>query len=104
MTGNFRVSCALYKMVLLTYPRNFRLRFGGEMVTAFSDQMCGEWEHTGLPGVVRVWRRALAEVFFVAVPLQLQNPIVITASLALLSSLAFFMAVFYAMTHVCNGE
>jgi hypothetical protein len=43
-------------------------------------------------------------VLSVAVPLQLQNSIVIATSLALLSSLALFMAVFHAMTHVCNGE
>jgi hypothetical protein len=104
MTNGFRVSCALYKMVLLTYPRNFRLRFQSEMINTFSDQLCGEWEHKGLPGIVRVWRSALAEVFSVAVPLQLQSPIVVRTSLALLSSFAFFMAVFYAMTHVCTGE
>jgi hypothetical protein len=75
-------------MVLLTYPRDFRLRFGSEMATTFSDQICGEWERSGLPGVARVWRCALMEVLSVAVPLQLQNTIVIATSLALLSSLA----------------
>ena len=74
------------------------------MVTTFSDLIRGEWEYNGLPGVARVWRGALGEVLSVAVPLQLQNSIVIATSLALLSSLAFFMAVFHAMTHVCNGE
>ena len=91
-------------MVLLTYPRDFRLRFESEMVTTFSDLTSGEWEHNGLPGLARVWRSALGEVFSVAVPLQLQSPIVIATSLALLSSLALFMTVFHAMTHVCSGE
>ncbi len=104
MTSPVRVSCGLYKMVLLTYPRDFRLRFESEMVTTFSDLICGEWEHSGLPGVARVWRSALGEVFSIAVPLHLQSPIVVTTSLALLSSFALFMAVFHAMTHVCNGE
>jgi hypothetical protein len=104
MTSAVRVSCGLYTMVLLTYPRDFRLRFGSEMATTFSDQICAEWEHSGLPGVARVWRCALREVLSVAVPLQLQDSIVIATSLALLSSLALFMAVFHAMTHVCNGE
>jgi hypothetical protein len=63
-------------MLLFTYPRDFRLRFESEMVTTFSDLICGEWEHTGLSGIARVWRSAVAEVFFVAVPLQLKNSIV----------------------------
>jgi hypothetical protein len=29
---------------------------------------------------------------------------VIATSLALLSSLALFMSIFHALTHVCNGE
>jgi len=104
MPSAVRVSCGLYKMLLLTYPGDFRLRFGSEIVTTFSDLICGEWEHQGLPGVARVWRSALGEVFSVAVPLHLQSPIVITISVALLSSLALFMTVFHAMTHVCDGK
>jgi hypothetical protein len=89
---------------LFTYPRDFRLRFESEMIAAFSDLICGEWEQNGLPGVARVWRSALAEVFSAAVPLQLQRSIVVATSLALLSSFALFMAIFYAITHVCNGD
>ena len=104
MTSAVRASCGLYKMLLFAYPSDFRLRFGSEMVTTFSDLICAEWEHNGLPGVARVWRSALGEVFSAAVPLQLQRSIVVATSLALLSSLALFMAVFHAMTHGCNGE
>ena len=104
MTSAVRASCGLYKMLLFAYPSDFRLRFGSEMVTTFSDLICGEWEHNGLPGVARVWRSALGEVFSVAVPLHLQSPIVVTTSLALLSSFALFIAVFHAMTHVCDGK
>jgi len=104
MTSAVRVSCGLYKMVLLTYPRDFRLRFGSEMATTFSDQICAEWKHNGLPGVARVWRSAVGEVLSVAVPLRLRSPIVIATSLSLLLSTALFMTVFHAMTHVCNGE
>ena len=77
MSSTVRVSCGLYKMLLFTYPGDFRLRFGSEMVSTFSDLICGEWEHHGLPGVARVWRSALGEVFSVAAPLQLQNSIVV---------------------------
>jgi len=102
MTSAVRVSCGFYKMLLFTYPRDFLLRFESEMVTTFSDLICGEWEQNGLPGVARAWRSALAEVFSVAVPLHLQSPIVVATSLSLLSSLALFMAVFYAMSHACS--
>jgi hypothetical protein len=104
MTSAVRASCGLYKMLLFAYPSDFRLRFGSEMVTTFSDLICDEWEQNGLPGVARVWRSALREVFSAAVPLQLQRSMVVATSLALLSSFALFMAIFYAMTHVCNGE
>ena len=104
MTSAVRVSCRLYKMLLFTYPRDFRLRFGNEMAAAFSDLVDGEWEHKGLAGVVRVWRSALAEVFSVAVPLQLQSSIVVAMSLSLLSSFALFMAIFHAMSDVCDGK
>jgi hypothetical protein len=91
-------------MLLLAYPTDFRLRFGTEMVTTFSDLICDEWEHNGLPGVARVWRSALGEVFSAAVPLQLQSSIVVAMSLSLVSSLALFVAIFYAMSHVCDGK
>jgi len=91
-------------MLLFTYPSDFRLRFESEMITTFSDLICGEWKLNGLPGVARVCRSAVVEVFSVAVPLRLRSPIVIATSLSLLLSIALFMAVFQAMTHVCNGE
>jgi hypothetical protein len=104
MTSAVRASCGLYKMLLFAYPSDFRLRFGSEMVTTFSDLICGEWEQNGLPGVARVWRSVVGEVFSAAVPLQLQSSIVVATSLALLSSFALFTAVFLAMTHLCDGK
>jgi len=91
-------------MLLFTYPSDFRLRFENEMVTTFSDLISGEWEHNGLAGISRVWRSAVGEVFSAAVPLQLQRSIVVATSLALLSSIALFVAIFCAMTHTCIGE
>jgi hypothetical protein len=91
-------------MLLFAYPGDFRLRFGSEMVTTFSELLCYEWEHNGLPGAARVWRSALGEVFSVAVPLQLQNSIVVAISLSLLCSSALFMTMFRAMTHVCDSK
>ena len=102
MSSAVRASCGLYKMLLFAYPSDFRLRFGSEMVTTFSDLICHEWEQNGLPGVARTWWSAVGEVFSAGVPLHLQSPIVVAASLALLSSVALFAAIFYEMTHVCG--
>ena len=109
MSSAVRASCGLYKMLLFAYPSDFRLRFGSEMVTTFSDLICDEWEQNGLPGVARTWWSALGEVFSAAVPLHLQSPIVVATSLGLLSSCAFFTAVIqliirdiHAMTHGCG--
>lgn len=104
MTSAVRASCSLYKMLLFAYPSDFRQRFESEMIATFSDLIRGEWEHNGPAGISRVWRSALAEVFSVAAPLQLQSSIVVATSLSLLSSFALFMAIFYAMTHVCDGK
>jgi hypothetical protein len=102
MSSVVQASCGLYKVLLFAYPSDFRVRFGREMVTTFSDLICDEWEQNGLPGVARTFWSALREVFSVAVPLHLQSPIVFATSLALLSSVALFAAIFYEMTHVCG--
>jgi hypothetical protein len=65
MTSAARVSCGLYEMLLFTYPREFRQRFNCEMVSTFSDLICGEWEQNGVLGIARVWRSALGVGGFV---------------------------------------
>ena len=104
MTSAVRTSRGLYKMLLFAYPGDFRLRFGSEMVTTFSDLICDEWEQNGLPGVARVWWSTLGEVFSVALPLQLRSSFTVATSLSLVWSFAWFMAIFYAMTYVCDGK
>jgi hypothetical protein len=89
-------------MLLFAYPSDFRLRFEAEMVTTFSELISGEWEHNGLPGITRVWRSALAEVFSIAVPLQLKRSIVIAMSVSFLWSVMLFIALFHAAAHVCG--
>jgi hypothetical protein len=104
MTSAVRASCGLYKMLLFAYPSDFRLRFGSEMVTTFSDLICDEWEQNGLTGVARVWWSTLGEVFSAALPLQLRSSIMVAMSLSLVWSFAWFMAILYAMTYVCDGK
>src|SRR5215469_9599512 len=96
MTSAIRISCVVYRVLLFSYPRDFRLRFGNEMVTTFSDLILDEWEQNGTPGLMRAWSSALRELFSVALPLQLQSSIVIAMCFAFLWSFALFMALFRA--------
>jgi hypothetical protein len=80
MTTPIQLNGGLYRLLLFAYPRDFRLRFGTEMVITFSEQIRAEREHAGLIGVMRVWRTAIREPFSVAVPLQLRSSIVLAMS------------------------
>jgi hypothetical protein len=102
MTSAIRMSRGLYRTLLFTYPRDFRLRFGSEMIATFSDQICDEWKQNGLPGALRVWRSVLGELFYVAVPLQLRSSILVAMSLSFLWSFALFMALFRATSPACS--
>lgn len=98
MTGAIRKSRWLYSMLLFAYPREFRQRFGSEMLTTFSDQMCSEWQRSGRTGVVQVWRSAVWELLSVAIPLQLRSSIVVAMALSFLWSSALFMVLFRAVS------
>jgi len=102
MISALQMSCALYDLLLLTYPRDFRVRFGAEMVTTFSDQVCGEWKRHGLLGVIRVWYSAALEVLSVAIPLQLRSSVVVAMAVSFLWSSALFMALFRATAPPCT--
>src|SRR5207245_10887143 len=94
MTSALRASRGLYKMLLLTYPQDFRYRFESEMLTTFSDLICGEWEQNGLPGVARVWRSAVGEFFSVAAPLHLHRPLVVALDLYFMFSLDVCLSIY----------
>jgi hypothetical protein len=97
-----RLNCELYRWLLFAYPRDFRLRFGAEMATAFSEQIRSQQGQDGLLGLVRVWRTAVAEIFSVAVPLQMRSSIVLAMSLSFLGSFALFIALLRATVPACN--
>src|SRR5260370_31331892 len=104
MNSAARVSCGLYKMLLFTYPREFRQRFKCEMVSTFSDLICGEWEQKSVLGVARVWRGALGGGVFFPVPLLPQNPIFVLHSLWLVFSFSLFFSGFCSNNHLCACE
>src|SRR5258708_11011018 len=89
MTSAVRVSCGLYRMLLFIYPSDFRLRFESEMVATFSDLLCGEWKQNGLPGVARVWRSRIGEMFSLDATPRMPNPLADSMVLILLFFTAF---------------
>ena len=101
MTRAIRLNGRLYRLLLFAYPPDFRLRFGTEMAITFLDQIRAGWKHDGLIGIARVWRAAVAELFSVAVPLQLRRSIVLAMSLSFLWSFAVFIVLLRATAPVC---
>jgi hypothetical protein len=91
-------------MLLFTYPREFRQRFKCEMVSTFSDLICGEWEQKSVLGVARVWRSALGGSVFCRCATSPTKPNCGYDLAGAASSFALFIAVFHAMTHVCDGK
>lgn len=102
MTNAARSRSLLYSTLLFAYPREFRQRFGSEMVATFSDQMGNERKRHGLVGVFRVWRCAVWEVFSVAAPLHLRRSIVVAGALSFLGSSALFLALLRAVSPSCR--
>lgn len=101
MTGATELNCTLYRLLLLAYPRDFRLRFGTEMAIAFLEQIRAGRDSDGFIGVVRVWLGAVGELFSVAVPLQLRSTIVLAMSLSFLWSFVLFLALLRATAPAC---
>jgi len=101
MNSAIRLNGGIYRLLLCAYPRDFRLRFGTEMALTFLEQIRAEREHGGLVGVARVWRTAIAELFSVAVPLQLRSSIVLAMFLSFICSFVLFITLLRATTPAC---
>lgn len=97
-----RMSCSVYRALLLAYPREFRQRFGDEMIATFSDQMRSERTRSGFSGAIQVWYSAVGELFSIAVPLQLRSSFVIAMAIAFLGSAAFFLTLLRSVTPQCS--
>ncbi len=98
MPNALRMSSYIYSLLLASYPRELRQRFGGEMTQVFADQISEAWARRGVFGVVRVWLTAGWEVISVAAPLQMRNPVLIASALSFVSSSVLFLAFFRAVS------
>ncbi|MBN9615212.1 MAG: hypothetical protein J0G35_06520 [Acidobacteriales bacterium] len=95
-------SCSLYEILLFAYPSEFRQHFSDEMKETFVYQMRRERGRSGLAGAFRVWSLVFWELLSVAVPLQLQNSIVIATAASLLGSSGLSILFFRAVAHHCS--
>jgi hypothetical protein len=98
MQAAIRASCFAYRVLLISYPGEFRERFGREMAEMFADQLSEEWEQRGLAGSMRVALTAFREIVAVALPLQLRNSVVIAGIVSFVSSSVLFLALFRAVS------
>jgi hypothetical protein len=102
ITHTLRGSRSLYSVLLFVYPSDFRRHFGGEMKDAFAHQIASEWQRHGVTGALAVWRCAVCELISIAVPLQLQNRLVVATGLSLLGSFSLFALMARAVASHCN--
>lgn len=93
-----QVSCQIYSRLLIFYPREFRRRFGGEMVQLFGDLLHQALIEHDLRGMVFLWCSAIWELVTVAVPLWLYDGSVVAAALSFVVSAALFLALFRAVS------
>jgi hypothetical protein len=90
MRTTLKLSASVYSILLFLYPEELRQDFADDMVDVFEQQLWGEWEQSGLPGLVGAWGRAFWELFWFALPLQLCEPIVVAPTFSLLISSVSF--------------
>jgi hypothetical protein len=91
-----------YSVLLILYPVELRERFADEMVEVFEQQLQGAWEERGFIGLAHVWLWALGEVLFVALPIQMGQPIVIVPTLSLLSNSVMFLALLRTLSPLAD--
>lgn len=90
LTTLVRTSCRVYCFLQLFYPSTLRSRFGSEMADVFEQQIRGESEQHGLPGVARVWSCVASELIQNAAPRECHWERIGISVASLLTTLALF--------------
>jgi len=98
MAKMIRLSCFIYGRLLFFYPREFRDRFGEEMVELFGDLLREAMLRRDAAGAVSLWLSAWWELLTVAVPARLLDSSVVAGILSLIVSSALFLAFFRAVS------
>jgi hypothetical protein len=94
-----RLSCYVYRRMLIFYPRDLRRRFGSEMVEVFADQLSEVALEQRSIGMLSLWGTALWELLSVAAPARLQSTTLIACTVSFLASSAMFLAILGAVKH-----
>jgi hypothetical protein len=98
MAKMLELSSSVYGRLLALCPREFRRRFGAEMMGVFEDLLCDALRQGGLAGLASLSCSAYWDVITVAVLTRLRNTAVIAGGLSLVVSAALFLALFRAVS------
>ena len=70
-----RYLCRLYRVLLYTYPPDFRRRYGGEMAQVFSDRCRAIAQTQGLRGLLWFGLRTVADWFATTIRERIESPV-----------------------------
>jgi hypothetical protein len=80
-TLEYVLSC--YRVLLWLYPPDLRHAYGNDMAEVFKQLLWAEWRSRGMRGVAGAGRRAISEVFTIAIPGLIVSDWMITTGLSL---------------------
>src|SRR5689334_23545795 len=86
-----------YVILLRLYPPEIRQRWEHEMAETFAFLVEDTWQERGIAGVTRIWYRELAELFQIALPLQVVRPTVVAPVISIASNMAIFWGLIWAL-------
>jgi hypothetical protein len=87
----------IYRILLRLYPGEIRRRWEREMVETFALQLADAWQEAGWSGVLAVWFCGVAELFQIALPLQVARPALVIPVVSLAGSGAVFFGLIWAL-------
>lgn len=87
----------IYRILLRLYPNEIRQRWGPEMMETFALQLAEAQEKPGWGGVLQVWFCAVAELFQIALPLQVARAALVIPVVSLIGSGAMFFGLTWTL-------
>jgi hypothetical protein len=97
MNSVITLSAKFYRLLARLYPDEIRRRWEPEMADTFALQLADAWRERGWPAVIATWYYALAELFQIALPLQLTRAALVIPVAALAGAGAMFFGLIWAL-------
>ena len=88
---------AIYRVLLRLYPNDMRRRWEPEMMDTLALQLDDAWQETGWSGAMHAWFRAVAELFQIALPLQVTRAALVIPVVSLASSWAVLLGLTWTL-------